>query len=176
MALGVTMQLPEAERHIYREDYILDRLVVMFGGRTAEELVFGVGSTGAANDLLQATSLARNMVREWGMSNEIGPMAWGSQGQVFLGDEMMQTRDYSDETARVIDTEVERILREQQERCRETLTEYRAGLDLVARKLLEHETISGAEVERLLGLSTQRGVDFHTEPVVDPAVPVGDEL
>lgn len=168
MALGVTMQLPEAERHIYREDYMLDRLVVMFGGRAAEELVFGVGSTGAANDLLQATSLARNMVREWGMSSQVGPMAWGSQGQVFLGEEMMQTRDYSDETARVIDTEVERILREQQDRCRETLNAHRAGLDLVARSLLEHETISGAEVERLLGLTEGRGIDLGSGPGAEP--------
>ncbi len=153
MALGVTMQLPEKDRHIYRADYILDRLVVMFGGRIAEELVFGVASTGASDDLMQATSLTRSMVREWGMSDKIGPMAWGSQRQVFLGEDIVQTRDYSDETAHVIDEEIERILREQQERCRETLTEYRHGLDLVARALLEHETISGDEVERLIAVS-----------------------
>ena len=153
MALGITMQLPEEDRHIYREDYIRDRLVVMFGGRIAEELVFGVVSTGAANDLIQATGLARSMVREWGMSTEIGPMAWGSQNQVFLGEDLMQTRDYSNDTARVIDEEVERILRDQQSRCREVLTEYRHGLDLVARALLEHETISGGEVERLIEVS-----------------------
>ena len=153
MALGVTMQLPEEDRHIYRTDYILDRLVVMFGGRTAEELVFGIGSTGAADDLMRATALARSMVREWGMSEEIGPMAWGSQNQVFLGEDIMGTRDYSHDTARVIDEEIERILREQQDRCRDTLTEYRHGLDLVARALLEHETISGEEVERLIAVS-----------------------
>ncbi len=153
MALGVTMQLPEEDRHIYREDYILDRLVVMFGGRIAEELVFKVVSTGAANDLMQATALARSMVREWGMSTEIGPMAWGSQNQVFLGEDLMQTRDYSNDTARVIDEEVERILRDQQGRCREVLTKYRHGLDLVARALLEHETISGGEVQRLIKVS-----------------------
>ena len=153
MALGVTMQLPEEDRHIYREDYIRDRLVVMFGGRIAEDLVFGVVSTGAANDLIQATGLARSMVREWGMSKEIGPMAWGSQNQVFLGEDLMATRDYSDDTARVIDEEVERILRDQQNQCREVLTEYRHGLDLVARALLEHETISGEEVERLIEVS-----------------------
>ena len=153
MALGVTMQLPEEDRHIHRADYILDRLVVMFGGRIAEELVFNIGSTGASNDLMQATSLARSMVREWGMSDEIGPMAWGSQNQVFLGEDIVQTRDYSDETARVIDEEIARILSEQQERCRRTLIEYRHGLDLVARALLEHETISGKEVERLIRVS-----------------------
>ena len=155
MALGVTMQLPEEDRHIYRSDYILDRLVVMFGGRIAEELVFGIVSTGAADDLMRATALARTMVREWGMSDELGPMAWSSQNQVFLGEDLMQTRDYSDHTARVIDKEIERILREQQDLCRATLTRYRYGLDLVARALLEHETISGHEVERLIGVSRQ---------------------
>ena len=169
MALGVTMQLPEEDRHIYRSDYILDRLVVMFGGRIAEELVFGIGSTGAADDLMRATALARSMVREWGMSSELGPMAWGSQNQVFLGEDLVQTRDYSDETARVIDEETERILRTQQDRCRETLTEYRYGLDLVARALLEHETISGSEVDRLIAVS--REPSTATEPTEPAAVP-----
>jgi cell division protease FtsH len=153
MALGVTMQLPEEERHIYRQDYIEDSLVVRMGGRMAEELVFGVISTGANNDLVGATELARKMVREWGMSQRVGPMAWGSQGQVFLGEDLMHTRDYSDDTARVIDEEVERILREQEDRCREILTENRKGLDLVARALLEHETIDGSEVTRLIELA-----------------------
>ena len=117
------------------------------GGRIAEELVFGVVSTGANNDLVGATELARKMVREWGMSRRVGPMAWGSQGQVFL-------RDYSDDTARVIDEEVERILREQEQRCREVLREHRNALDLVARGLLEHETISGAEVDRLIEIGS----------------------
>jgi cell division protease FtsH len=150
MALGVTQQLPVEERHIYRQDYIQDRLVVAMGGRIAESLVFGVVSTGANNDLVTSTELARKMVREWGMSTRIGPMAWGSQGQVFLGEDLMHTRDYSDETARVIDEEVEKILREQEDRCREVLGANRNGLDLVARALLEHETIDGAEVQRLI--------------------------
>ena len=84
------------------------------------------------------------------MSSRIGPMAWGSQGQVFLGEDLMHTRDYSDETARVIDEEVEKILREQEERCRVVLGENRHGLDLVARALREHETIDGVEVQRLI--------------------------
>ena len=149
MALGVTQQLPE-ERHLYRQDYIEDRLVVSLGGRIAEEQVFGVISTGANNDLQVATELSRKMVREWGMSKRIGPMAWGSQNQVFLGDDLMHTRDYSDETARIIDEEVERILREQEDRCRETLGRYRPALDAVAAALLEHETIDGAEVQRII--------------------------
>jgi cell division protease FtsH len=149
MALGVTQQLPE-ERHLYRQDYIEDRLVVALGGRIAEEQVFGVISTGANNDLEVATALSRKMVREWGMSKRIGPMAWGSQSQVFLGEDLMHTRDYSDETARIIDEEVERILREQEDRCRETLHRYRPALDAVAAQLLEKETVDGAEVVRII--------------------------
>ena len=152
MALGVTQQLPVDERHIYRQDYIEDSLVVRMGGRCAEELVFGVISTGANNDLVGSTELARKMVAEWGMSSRVGPMAWGSSGQVFLGEDLIHTRDYSDETARVIDEEVERILREQEDRCRVTLRQHRNGLDLVARALLERETIDGAEVTRLIAL------------------------
>ncbi len=118
MALGVTQQLPVEEKHIYRQDYIEDSLVVRLGGRLAEEAVYEQLSTGANNDLVGCTELARKMVREWGMSDRIGPMAWGSQGAVFLGEDLMHTRDYSDDTARVIDEEVERILREQEERGR----------------------------------------------------------
>jgi len=106
MALGVTQQLPLEERHIYKREYIVDSLVVRLGGRVAEEIVFGHQSTGAENDLVGSTELARKMVREWGMSNRVGPMAWGSQGAVFLGEDLMHSRDYSDATARVIDEEV----------------------------------------------------------------------
>src|SRR5207244_849744 len=128
LALGVTQQLPIEERHIYRQDYIEDRLIVAMGGRIAEETVFGVISTGANNDLVMSTELARKMVREWGMSSRIGPMAWGSQGAVFLGEDLMHTRDYSDDTARVIDEAVARILREQEERGRRVLRQTTPGL------------------------------------------------
>jgi cell division protease FtsH len=150
MALGVTQQLPMEERHIYPRDYIEDSLAVRMGGRVAELLVYGDLSTGANNDLVGNTELARKMVREWGMSDRVGPMAWGSQGMVFLGEDLMHTRDYSDETSRVIDEEVERILREQEERATEQLKRYRKGLDKVAAALLEKETIDGAEVGRLV--------------------------
>jgi cell division protease FtsH len=173
MALGVTQQLPAEDRHSYDQHYLEDRLVVAMGGRIAEDLVFGVVSTGANNDLVTNTELARKMVREWGMSDRIGPMAWGSQGMVFLGEDLMQTRDYSDETARVIDEEVERILREQEDRCRDLLTEYRNGLDLVARSLLEHETVDGGEVKRLIELSRNDApvTPRATEPAGISALP-----
>ncbi|MEX1008824.1 MAG: ATP-dependent zinc metalloprotease FtsH [Acidimicrobiia bacterium] len=146
MALGVTQQLPLEERHIYKREYIADSLVVRLGGRIAEELVYGHLSTGAQNDLVGVTELARKMVREWGMSDRIGPMAWGSQGAVFLGEDLVHTRDYSDETARVIDEEVERILRDEENRARKVLGEHRAGLEAIAQALLERETLDGGEV------------------------------
>jgi cell division protease FtsH len=158
MALGVTQQLPLEEKHIYRQEYIEDSLVVRLGGRLAEELIYSSLSTGANNDLVGCTELARKMVREWGMSNRIGPMAWGSQGAVFLGEDLMHTRDYSDDTARVIDEEVERILREQEERGRRTLRTHRRGLDAVAAALLEHETLDGEEVGRLVDAAAGRRV------------------
>jgi cell division protease FtsH len=150
MALGVTMQLPMEERHIHPRSHIEDSLCVRMGGRVAELLIYGDLSTGAANDLVGNTELARKMVREWGMSEEIGPMAWGSQGQVFLGEDLMHTRDYSEDTSRVIDDEVERILRTQEERAVETLTRHRSGLEAVAHALLEQESIDGVEVGRLV--------------------------
>jgi cell division protease FtsH len=173
MALGVTQQLPVDEKHIYRQDYIEDSLVVRMGGRCAEELVFGVISTGANNDLVGSTELARKMVSEWGMSSRVGPMAWGSSGEVFLGEDLIHTRNYSDETARVIDEEVERILRDQEDRCRMTLREHRHGLDLVARALLEHETIDGSEVTRLINLA--RNGDTPVDAIPDGASGNGGE-
>jgi cell division protease FtsH len=158
MALGVTQQLPIEERHIYRQDFIEDRLVVAMGGRISEELMYGVVSTGANNDLVTSTELARKMVREWGMSSRVGPMAWGSQGAVFLGEDLMHSRDYSDETARVIDEEVERILRDEEDRCRKVLTEYRPGLDAVAQALRQRETLEGKEVEGIVDQAMGRKV------------------
>jgi cell division protease FtsH len=150
MALGVTQQLPIEERHIYPREVIEDSLAVRMGGRAAELLVYGDLSTGASNDLVGNTELARKMVREWGMSDALGPMAWGSQGMVFLGEDLMHTRDYSEDTARVVDSEVSAILRRQEERAIELLGRHRGGLDAVARGLLERETLDGEEVGRLV--------------------------
>ncbi len=147
-ALGVTQTLPQ-ERHSYSRTYIEDRLAMLMGGRMAEHVIYGVTSTGAGNDLMVATEFATRMVREWGMSARLGPMAWGSQEQVFLGDNLMGSREYSDETARVIDEEVERILREQETRAERVLTEHRAALDQIAQALLDRETITGEEVQQI---------------------------
>jgi cell division protease FtsH len=166
MALGVTQQLPIEERHTYWREYIEDALCVMMGGRCAEQLVVGSLSTGASNDLQKATEMARKMVREFGMSERIGPMAWGQEAAVFLGEDLMHSRDYSDVTSRVIDEEVERILREQEARAGRLLQEHRKGLGAVARALLEKETIDGVEVGRLVDQAYGRAV--HEDQVQIP--------
>jgi cell division protease FtsH len=158
MALGVTQQLPIEERHTYWREYIEDSLCVMMGGRCAEELIFGTLSTGGSNDLQRATEMARKMVREFGMSERVGPMAWGSGGEVFLGDDLMHTRDYSDVTSRVIDEEVERILRDQESRALRLLREHQRGLAAIAQALIQRETIDGAEVSRLVDQAYGRPV------------------
>lgn len=150
MALGVTWSLPE-ERHTYSREYFEDVICKAMGGRVAEQIVFGALNSGAANDLEQATGIARRMVREWGMSDAVGPMAFAGQQQVFLGEDLMTSgREYSDEMARKIDEEISRILREQEARARVTLEKHRRGLDLVAQALLDQETIDGAMVSRLI--------------------------
>jgi cell division protease FtsH len=166
MALGVTQTMPE-ERHAYSKDHLLDRICMTMGGRVAEELVFTQRTTGAANDLEVATRLAKRMVREWGMSDKVGPMAWESQQHVFLGEDLMTSqREYSDDTARMIDEEVAKILHEQEDRARQLLTHHRRGLDLVAEALLEKETIEGSEVSRLVQLGlvpSSNGQDADTD-------------
>ncbi|MEN9793133.1 MAG: ATP-dependent protease FtsH [Actinomycetota bacterium] len=155
MALGVTWTLPE-ERHTYSRDYFLDVICKAMGGRVAEKIVYGHLNSGAANDLEQSTNIARRMVREWGMSDRVGPMAWNSSQQVFLGEDLMTSgREYSDATAQMIDDEIARILAEQEQRATELLLKHRRGLELVAEALLEHETIDGATVGRLV----QQGLD-----------------
>jgi cell division protease FtsH len=162
MALGATQQLPLEERHIYPRSVIEDAVCVRMGGRAAELIIYGDLSTGANNDLVGNTELARKMVREWGMSGELGPMAWGSQGMVFLGEDLMHTRDYSEDTSRIIDAEVAKILREQEERALEILNQHRKGLEAVAEALLAQETIDGASVGALVDEGFGRPV--HADP------------
>jgi hypothetical protein len=169
MALGATQQLPLEERHIYPRAVIEDSVCVRMGGRAAELIVYGDLSTGANNDLVGNTELARKMVREWGMSGELGPMAWGSQGMVFLGEDLMHTRDYSEDTSRVIDAEVAKILREQEERALDVLTRHRRGLEAVAEALLRQETVDGASVGTLVDEAFGRPV--HPVPKGRAAAP-----
>jgi len=150
MALGVTWSLPE-ERHTYSKEYFEDRICIAMGGRAAEKIVFDNLNSGAANDLEQATSIARRMVREWGMSDAVGPMAWSGHQQVFLGEDLMtQGREYSDDTAKMIDTEISGLLHRQEARAIEVLGKHRKALDSVAAALLELETVDGAEIARLI--------------------------
>ncbi|MGH9304343.1 MAG: ATP-dependent zinc metalloprotease FtsH [Acidimicrobiales bacterium] len=167
MALGVTQQLPAEERHIYPREYIEESLAVRMGGRVAEKLVYDGLSTGASDDLQRNTELARKMVREWGMSERIGPMAWGSQGTVFLGEDLLHSRDYSEDTSRVVDQEIERILREAEECAVKMLREHRNGLESVARALLDHETIDGREIARLVDTAYGRAVHGEIEATTD---------
>jgi cell division protease FtsH len=160
MALGVTQTLPE-ERHSYSKEYVEDKICMALGGRVAEDIVFNQRTTGASNDLEVVTGLARRMVREWGMSDAVGPMAWHNNQQVFLGEDLMTGgREYSDDTARSMDAEIQRILLEQEQRAIALLTKHREGLNLVAEALLDKETIDGAEVVALV----QKGIGGEVPP------------
>jgi cell division protease FtsH len=156
MALGVTQQLPTEDRQLQQLPYLQDALAVRLGGRAAEEVVFGVPSTGAQDDLASATELAGRMVREWGMSDALGDMAWGPRGPVFLGEDLVHTRDYSDETARVIDQEVARILGEQAARARDVVRVHRGALDALAAALLDGESLDGDEIVHIVDEAENR--------------------
>ncbi len=163
MALGVTWSLPQ-ERHTYSKEFFEDTICKAMGGRVAEMIVFGHLNSGAANDLEQATGIARRMVREWGMSERVGPMAWSSQQAVFLGEDLMSSqREYSDDTAKLLDEEISRILTSQESRANEIISRHRRGLQLVAEALLERETIDGPEVAKLI----QQGMAESGQPATD---------
>jgi cell division protease FtsH len=150
-ALGATMQLPEKDRYTRSKQSLLDMMCGTMGGRAAEELVFDDITTGASNDLKQATHIARMMVCEWGMSATLGPQAFGSREELlFLGREVSRSQEHSDETAKQIDMEVSRILRDAYDRAMEILKEYREQLDLVGELLLERETLDGRDVEEIV--------------------------
>jgi cell division protease FtsH len=151
MALGVTEQLPESERHLYQESYLYDSLAIRLGGRAAEVLVLGESSTGAANDLAGATQLATRMVRDWGMSPKLGPIGFASDSPNYLGVEDPRTRSYAEQTQRVIDEEVSRLLREAEQRATQVLTEHRDVLERLTDLLLEKEIVDGSEVYALAG-------------------------
>ncbi|MGW0206350.1 ATP-dependent zinc metalloprotease FtsH [Streptomyces sp. NPDC003233] len=148
VTLGVTEQLPEAERHLYSESYLTDLLAVRLGGRAAELMVFGEGSTGAANDLAGATQIATRMVREFGLSPELGPIGYASSHPHFLG----ETTDepgrpaYSEQTQRIVDEEVARLLRQAEQHAITLLRGHRPALEHLAQQLVTHETVDGSVV------------------------------
>jgi cell division protease FtsH len=166
-ALGVTEQLPLVERHMYGEDYLYDSLAVRLGGRAAELVVLGQGSTGAGNDLAGATDLATKMVREFGMSPVLGPVGYPEGGSVFLGGggPGMSSRPYAEATQAAIDGEVSRLVRQAEERAVDLLTTHRPELDSLVNLLLERETVDGSDVYRLAG-RPDRSVSMAMPPVV----------
>jgi cell division protease FtsH len=155
-ALGVTEQLPENERRIYPESYLLDSLAIRLGGRAAERLALGEISSGAANDLAGATQLAIRMVREFGMSPRLGPIGYSDDGPQYLGPQQISSRGYAEETQRLIDAEVERLLKEADERAAELLRSRRPALDEVVDLLLERETIDGEDLMAIVGGTASR--------------------
>ncbi len=149
-ALGYTQQLPTEDRYLMTRPELEARLDVLLGGRVAEALVFGDISTGAHNDLTRATDIARSMVKEYGMSDRLGPVAFDNTRRTFLGAEMNGRGEYSEETAQAIDEEVRRILDASQARVRTLLGDHRAVLERVAKRLLEQEVIEGAALMAML--------------------------
>ncbi len=157
-SLGATHQLPLDERHLYSESFMLARLATWLGGRAAELVILGEGSTGAANDLAGATELATKMVREFGLSPEVGPVGYPSGGPMYLGGggPEFQSRAYAEATQRIVDAEVSRLLREAEQKAIELLTHRREELDRLTQLLLESETVDGEAVYRLVGRSPPR--------------------
>jgi cell division protease FtsH len=153
-ALGVTEQLPESERHLYPQSYLTDSLAIRLGGRAAEMIVLGEPSTGASNDLVGATDLATRMVREWGFSEELGPVGYGPEGP--SRDNPFAGRPYAEQTQRSIDTEVARLLREAETRATQLLGEHRDTLDRVIQLLLDRETINGSELAAIAGVPARQ--------------------
>ncbi|MCW0180445.1 MAG: ATP-dependent zinc metalloprotease FtsH, partial [Zavarzinia sp.] len=169
-ALGMVMQLPEGDKYSLTREFMISRLAISMGGRMAEELVFGYDkvTSGASSDIMAATSLARNMVTRWGLSEELGAVAYGdNQEEVFLGHSVSRTQNVSEATAQKIDAEVKKLVDNALDTARRILTERRGDLDTLANALLEYETLSGEEIIALLkGEKIHRDVSA-TEPPAD---------
>ena len=158
-ALGVTQQLPGEDRYNYSRKYLVAKLAVMLGGRAAEELALADITTGAENDLVEATHLARRMVTRWGMG-ELGPVAFSAdERQPFLGYDLAQGRDYSEATAARVDEDVQRLLEERQEFVRRLLSGAREPLDRLVAALLQDETVDEDGLGRILGARTETAED-----------------
>jgi len=150
-ALGLTQQLPIDEKHTYPKDYLLNNITIMMGGRAAEELVLNLQTTGAGNDIERATEIARKMVCEWGMSEKLGPLTFGKkEEQIFLGREFSQHRDYSEETARLIDDEVRALVTKSYEKAKDILQKNLTILHQLAKTLLEKEVLDSQQIDRII--------------------------
>jgi cell division protease FtsH len=171
-ALGVTMNLPEQDRLSYTRQYCVSKLASMFGGREAEVLIFGPENVtnGAVSDIQQATRMARAMIMEWGMSEKLGRVRYRSNEQeVFLGHSVAQSNNMSEETARLIDSEVRQLIEDAEQTARRILSEKRDQLEIIAKGLLEYETLSGDEVNGLLN-----GIPPVRTPYEEPAPTRGE--
>lgn len=168
-ALGLTQQLPQDDRHTYSREFLVDNISILMGGRVAEELAFQQQTTGASNDIERATQIARRMVCEWGMSDELGPVSFGKrEEQVFLGRDIAQHRDYSEQTAIHIDREVRRIVDDNYQRSKEILTEHFDILTSIADALLERETLNLNDVDRIIQTIRPELIEQATTANVNP--------
>jgi cell division protease FtsH len=162
MAMGLTQQLPIDEKHNYSRDYLMDQIAILLGGRIAEELTTGDITTGAGNDLERSTDLARRMICEWGMSDALGPLTFGKkEEQIFLGREIAQHQDYSEDTALKIDAEVKLIITRNYDRATTLLSEHKPRLVAIADALLAREVLDADQVRRLA----------YGQPLTDIAAP-----
>jgi cell division protease FtsH len=173
MALGLTQQVPADEKHNYSRDYLNDRIAILLGGRIAEEIMLGQITTGAGNDLERATEMARAMVCEWGMSDAMGPLTFGKkEEQIFLGREIAQRSDYSEDTALRIDQEVKRIVTENYERALQVLQDSQNGLQGLADALLAREVLDADQVRRIV---SGQSLDEPPTPPTEPPRAVSDD-
>ena len=155
MAMGYTMPLPEEDRYLVTKEQILDKVAMSLGGRAAEQIVFGEISTGASDDLEKSTKMVKQMITEYGMSEELGPMTYGTrQDQVFLGRDLVRQRNYSEEVASKIDQAVRHIILQQYDRAKNMLLQHRASLNRIALELIERETLDGKELLEILRATT----------------------
>jgi cell division protease FtsH len=195
LALGVTQTLPQEDKHTYTKEYVEGKITQLMGGRCAEQMTFGPDriTTGAANDIETATEMARKMVCEWGMSQSMGPLTFGRREEmIFLGREIAQHKDYSEDTAVKIDQEVKRIIMEASERAAKILNEQQGALTRLAEALLEHEVLDSGQIEQIMqGLSVSPSknpatkspgnkkeptvVDASKEPSIPPLVNPGNK-
>jgi cell division protease FtsH len=159
-ALGVAFSLPESDAYSRSEGWLQDRITITMGGYAAEDIIFQENTTGAQNDIDQATEIARRMVCEWGMSKSLGPVAYGQKEEpIFLGKEIARHKDYSDETAELIDKEVRKIVECGLKQAKALLTEHRDHLELLATTLVEKETLDDAQIRVLLGFPARKKME-----------------